>query len=117
MADTHKKPMTLSWYSCAGLSWCVSGIRPLDGPFHPYDPLGWLCLFIIKANLMIQMLWDSGVEWDDAVPSEIENEWRKWGKNIVLSERVKNSQKIVNYSCSELHTFSDAVEVAYAAVS
>ena len=35
VADTHKKPMNLSWYSCAGLSWCMGGIRPLDGPFHP----------------------------------------------------------------------------------
>ena len=88
-----------------------------------YDPLGWLCPFIIKAKLMIQMLWESGVEWDEEVPSEIENEWRKWVKELSyvkelkIPRRYNQSEYKVDHSYTELHTFGDASEVAYAAVS
>lgn len=88
-----------------------------------YDPMGWLCPFIINAKLIIQMLWESGVEWDEAVPHEIENQWRNWIKDLVYLEKLKIPRRYtlsphkVNYNSSEIHTFGDASEAAYGAVT
>ena len=88
-----------------------------------YDPIGWLNPFIITVKLIIQSLWERGVEWDEAVPPDIEKKWNKWIEelsyiqSLKIPRRYNNSHNPVDHSRSELHTFGDASESAYAAVT
>lgn len=41
-----------------------------------FDPLGLLSPITIKAKILFQQIWKPKIEWDDAVPDEIEKEWR-----------------------------------------
>lgn len=36
-----------------------------------FDPLGFLVLFTLKANLLIQLMWRRNLEWDDEVLQNI----------------------------------------------
>lgn len=88
-----------------------------------YDPLGWLNPFTVVVKLMIQALWERGVEWDEIVPSDIEKKWKQWIQELSslqelkIPRRYNNSENAVDASRSELHVFGDASEVAYAAVA
>ena len=88
-----------------------------------YDPIGWLNPFIITVKLLIQALWESGVEWDEAVPPDIEKKWKKWIEELAhlqslkINRRYNQSGKSVDNDRSELHIFGDASEAAYAAVA
>ncbi|CAH2094399.1 unnamed protein product [Euphydryas editha] len=84
-----------------------------------YDPLGWIAPCIITAKVFIQKLWISGVGWDEELPPELSQEWRYYRSEL---------EKLVNFHIPrwigkreedmtiELHGFSDASNIAYAAV-
>ncbi|XP_075977746.1 uncharacterized protein LOC142977620 [Anticarsia gemmatalis] len=84
-----------------------------------YDPLGWIAPCIITAKVLIQKLWIAGISWDDELPSGLQEEWRQYRTDL---------DKLVNFHIPrwigkaesnvaiELHGFSDASNVAYAAV-
>ncbi|XP_045535769.1 uncharacterized protein LOC123721327 [Papilio machaon] len=84
-----------------------------------YDPLGWIAPCIITAKIFIQKLWISGLDWDDELSAELLAEWQFYrcelqklnGFRIPRWLQRKNNDQNV-----ELHGFSDASSVAYAAV-
>ena len=42
-----------------------------------FDPLGYLCPVIMKANIFMQQLWEKNMSWDDPLPTSLRNEWAK----------------------------------------
>ena len=88
-----------------------------------YDPLGLVNPCIVTVKLIIQELWERGIEWDETVPPDIEKKWSKWVdelgclKDLRIPRRYNKSDDLVDYSSSELHVFGDASEVAYGAVA
>lgn len=40
-----------------------------------FDPLGWVSPVIIRAKLLLQRLWSKGIDWDDALPNDLEQSW------------------------------------------
>ena len=85
-----------------------------------YDVLGWFSPATIKMKILLQKLWEEGLEWDDPVPSSIKDVWCKW-----RSELPELSHKYIprcyfdvasHISSIQLHGFSDASESAYSAV-
>ncbi len=85
-----------------------------------FDVLGWFSPSTIKVKILMQLLWECKVDWDDPVPSHIQDAWTQWREELpLLSQKHvprcyfdKKSQP----HCLQLHGFSDASEVAYAAV-
>ncbi|XP_063533695.1 uncharacterized protein LOC134743993 [Cydia strobilella] len=84
-----------------------------------FDPLGWVAPCVILAKVMIQKLWLTGITWDEEVPSNLINEWSTYREELAMLTQVhiprwirlkKTSKKI------ELHGFSDASKIAFAAV-
>ena len=73
-----------------------------------YDVLSWFTPVIIKAKILLQKVWESGVDWDKDVPESVAEEWSLWSSQLksLLCEIVS----------IQLHGFSDASESAYAAV-
>lgn len=84
-----------------------------------FDPLGWIAPAITTAKVLIQQVWLSGAEWDSELPDSILKDWLHFRNNLKsLTEfripRWIHSKK--DDKVFELHGFSDASNVAYAAV-
>ncbi|XP_055589862.1 uncharacterized protein LOC129742041 [Uranotaenia lowii] len=81
-----------------------------------FDPLGLTSPVVIRAKMMLQELWQEPCGWDDQVPDKIRT---KWGHYCVELPKIFN-YKINRYvflpqAIIQLHTFSDASELAYGA--
>ncbi|XP_076658785.1 uncharacterized protein LOC143362467 [Halictus rubicundus] len=84
-----------------------------------YDPLGWITPTVIQAKILMQDLWLSGIDWDDALPEELAAQWSSFTTSLpdVQHLLVPRWLGIRDHGeeC-ELHGFADASTRAYAAV-
>ena len=85
-----------------------------------FDPLGLASPFIIKAKILTQQLCLLGLDWDDPIPNSHLTKWNAWLHKLPELEKVSIPRCIQpkkrNVTQSELHTFCDASEEAFAAV-
>ena len=84
-----------------------------------FDPLGWVSPSVIVAKIIIQKLWLSGISWDDEVPETILKEWLTYRDDLCQLSELQIPRWIKtkrNNTLVELHGFSDASKLAYAAV-
>ncbi|XP_065356268.1 uncharacterized protein LOC135950663 [Calliphora vicina] len=82
-----------------------------------FDPAGWLTPIIIQAKILLQELWQDGVEWDESVKSHIFIKWNIFIENAQYIEEIK-IPRWVNFQPEnfiQLHGFCDASERAYCA--
>lgn len=88
-----------------------------------YDPLGLIGNILMFLKITLQEIWRSGVGWDDPILAPQEEKLSRW---LCLFPKIKGLkiprcylQNIISYDKSnvELHTFVDASENGYAAVS
>jgi len=85
-----------------------------------FDPMGFLAHFIVKAKILMQDIWRSGVGWDDEIPSSLDEKWQDWVSELdnVASYRVPRCYSLLIHSeLPELHIFCDASEKAFSAVA
>lgn len=84
-----------------------------------FDPLGWLAPVIIRAKIMFQELWRTGLDWKQELPKNIAEPWLSFRNELHQLEKIK-IDRWMRYGSDmltfELHGFSDASEKAYAAV-
>lgn len=80
-----------------------------------FDPLGLLSPCIIQSKILIQRLWIKGIDWDQSVPDDIQEGWNEISKNLPLLADLHIPRKVIGDSPKsiELHSFSDASQVAY----
>ena len=85
-----------------------------------FDVLGWFAPAIITVKILLQRVWEEKVEWDEPVPLSIYDTWLRWRSELVMltSRHIPRcyfpiDRHIVD---TEIHGFSDASELAYAAV-
>ncbi|XP_018371801.1 PREDICTED: uncharacterized protein LOC108766795 [Trachymyrmex cornetzi] len=96
-------------------------ILPRD-QFYPkslYDPLGLIAPVIIRAKIFSQELWLAKVDWDTPLSLELQQRWVKYRQQ--LPELINlNIPRWLQTSSStrsiQLHGFSDASQLAMAAV-
>lgn len=84
-----------------------------------YDPLGWAAPSVIIAKVLIQKLWISGVEWDDEIPSNLLSDWHNYRIGLLKLTEIRIPRwfgSSFRESKIDLHGFSDASKIAYAAV-
>ena len=85
-----------------------------------YDVLGWYSPTIMKAKILLQLLWSVKVGWDDPVPDSLLEEWLQWRSGLhLLSSHHKprcHYPKGATLTSVQLHGFSDASEKAYSGV-
>ena len=46
-----------------------------------YDPLGWLTPVVIAAKCLMQQLWFQKLQWDEPLPTDLEDHWSKYYKS------------------------------------
>lgn len=85
-----------------------------------YDPLGLLGPFTLQSRILMQEIWRSGVDWDDAIRDEEQVGWLKWTQNLQKMKAcaIPRCLTPVNkkYANAQLHMFCDASLKAYTAV-
>lgn len=89
----------------------------MSSSFKTFDPLGLLSPVIVQSKMMLQKLWQQKLDWDHAIPQEIEQEWTKYANNLLLIKDIQVDRRVLsdNPKVIELHSFSDASESAFGA--
>ncbi|KAK3715636.1 hypothetical protein QZH41_008075 [Actinostola sp. cb2023] len=94
----------------------------LSVSYSLFDPLGFIAPYIMKAKLILQMLSRKGIGWDDPLAEEDSVQWSRWLEDISKLEEIKiercfKPKGFGKIKLVELHIFSDASHVGYAAVA
>ncbi|XP_058456399.1 uncharacterized protein LOC131433814 [Malaya genurostris] len=89
-----------------------------------FDPLGLIANFLMYLKVLIQEVWRSGLGWDDEISGILLHKWRLWLRVLPEVQQVsvprcyrKCTSASDDTNMIELHTFVDASENGYAAVS
>lgn len=86
-----------------------------------FDPLGFLSCHTIGLKILLQEVWRSGIGWDDPLPESLYIKWSQWKSTIPLITDIEiprcYSLILSDSENIQLHTFVDAGEYAYCAVS
>ena len=86
-----------------------------------FDPLGLVAHFLIYLKVLLQEIWRSGAQWDDEINDALFLKWQFWLQVLPELECVEvprcyHNKNFVDGQI-ELHTFVDASENGFAAVS
>ncbi|KRY17347.1 hypothetical protein T12_7757, partial [Trichinella patagoniensis] len=86
-----------------------------------FDPIGCLAPFLVRAKILFQSLWETGVDWDEPLPEEVNRLWIDWKRELDDLPLVRFPRALVSVPLNqakriELHAFCDASERAYGAV-
>ncbi|KAL0269074.1 UNVERIFIED_CONTAM: hypothetical protein PYX00_006909 [Menopon gallinae] len=82
-----------------------------------FDPLGWSAPVLVTAKVFLQDLWSVKVDWDAALPKELEESWSRYYTSLQDLQDIQIPRWIHTRAGSpcELHGFSDGSQRAYAA--
>jgi hypothetical protein len=86
-----------------------------------FDILGFVSHFIIRAKILMQQIWKKGIEWDQKLPDNLQQSWLVWLQDLSQLSQIRiprcYTTRSLNDAIVEMHTFVDASESAYAAVT
>lgn len=82
-----------------------------------FDPLGLISPITTPAKRIFQDTWRYKTDWDDPLPDELEEKWKKWITSLstIKQLRIPRCYDYGQSTSRQLHTFVDASEEAYAA--
>ena len=85
-----------------------------------FDPLGFVMPSVVRAKILMQEVWISGIDCNDQLPENILNKAKKWfpelqDLGIIKVGRCLRRSSTQVVTDQSFHVFSDASENAYAA--
>ena len=85
-----------------------------------FDPCGFIAPFTVRAKMLVQQLWSTGLGWDENLPEDMLSLWQAWLSELQQLKAFELPRHHPNFTSQvkdiELHVFSDAPEAAFAAV-
>lgn len=85
-----------------------------------FDPIGYTAPVALIPKLLLKILHELKLGWDDDVPTEVNNKFLQWVNKLKCLQSLfiprRLSQENINQCKLSIHCFSDASKVAYAAV-
>ena len=88
-----------------------------------FDSLGMASPFILGARLILQKVSISGADWDDVLPLDVKDKWKKWLLSLnklndfsISRNCFDDRDKTINTAVYELHGFCDASNLAFSCV-
>jgi hypothetical protein len=88
-----------------------------------YDPLGFISPYILRAKMLLQNLWEMGLDWDELIPNSVRCAWLDWLAELPelvyfsLRRCYWPAEFITSAMVYNLHIFCDASEKAFGTVS
>ncbi|XP_014667636.1 PREDICTED: uncharacterized protein LOC106809165 [Priapulus caudatus] len=84
-----------------------------------FDPIGFTSAFIIRGKILMQELWQIGIGWDDALSTEVTNEWRKFFTQLEKLDGISFNRCLMPKASrpTGIVVFCDASEAAFGAVA
>lgn len=86
-----------------------------------FDPIGFVAQFTVYMKILLQEIWSSGIGWDDTLPDGIYASWKIWMAELLKIKELRIPRcymlSVINPVEIQLHTFVDASEAAFGAVS
>ena len=84
-----------------------------------FDPLQFLAPYTTRAKMLMQEIWQAGVEWDEVLPVHLHAKWTQWVSELAELSYVQipHCLRQTNPTSIYLHVFSDSSEKAYATVT
>ena len=89
-----------------------------------FDPIGFLCGWLLRPKILMQRLWQRGLDWDDEIPSDLVHLWDSWVEECTSLADLTIPRYVFSHGAGvdpstevDLHTFCDASEDGFAAVS
>ena len=81
-----------------------------------YDPVGFAAAFLIRAKIGMQVLWQTGVDWDEEPPPTIRYKWIELFKEMKELSKITFQRSLCSANATEppmLCVFSDASQDAF----
>ncbi|UYV65695.1 hypothetical protein LAZ67_3005166, partial [Cordylochernes scorpioides] len=84
-----------------------------------FDPIGFLAPVLLPAKLLIQQAWTVKTDWDEPLPSTIQENFMKWYSELDTLADIKIPRRVGHGIRAHwsLHIFCDASQSAYAAAA
>ncbi|XP_065081034.1 uncharacterized protein LOC135703683 [Ochlerotatus camptorhynchus] len=88
-----------------------------------FDPMGFVSYFLVHGKVLMQNIWATGIDWDEAVNEELYDRWRHWIGYFPQLDTLRIPRCYFqtpfpdNFDQLELHVFVDASDSAYACVA
>jgi len=82
-----------------------------------FDPLGLLSPAVIAYKIFLQKLWQDKLQWDELLPTHLQQEWNQLLQTIPKLSQLKINKKVIcsNATNIQIHGFCDSSERAYGA--
>ncbi|XP_072159686.1 uncharacterized protein [Bemisia tabaci] len=122
-ADSSESLLGLQWQPSSDIfSFKVEKITPVytkrgiaSVVAQIFDPLGLISPIMLKGKQFLQQLWLLGIDWDEAVPLELQAQWKKYTEELIkISEiRIPRHVSLINGVKFDLVGFSDASKLGY----
>ncbi|XP_072160829.1 uncharacterized protein [Bemisia tabaci] len=122
-ADSSESLLGLQWQPSSDIfSFKVEKITPVytkrgiaSVVAQIFDPLGLISPIMLKGKQFLQQLWLLGIDWDDAVPLELQAQWKKYTEELIkISEiRIPRHVSLIDGVKFDLVGFSDASKLGY----
>ena len=85
-----------------------------------FDPMGFLTPFVIRAKILFQTIWQQGLQWDQLLPKDLHEQFRKWLIDLSVLQQWSIRRCFFSIHWSQkpklaVHGFGDASEHAYGA--
>ena len=85
-----------------------------------FDISGWFAPALVSITILLQLIWEEGVDWDNPVPETIQLAWRQWRFELptLLCKGVPRCffLRHVQVASLQIHGFSDTSGDAYAGI-
>ncbi|XP_058839804.1 uncharacterized protein LOC131695363 [Topomyia yanbarensis] len=78
-----------------------------------YDPLGLIAPIIIRAKMLLQLLWTLSLDWDEDVPGEVQTRWKGFASELPDLSSYRISRYAFGEGDIQLHCFADASKAVY----
>lgn len=83
-----------------------------------FDPLGLVAHKAIIGRLIVRETWKVDCDWDDTIPTEVNNRWEQWISELRGLAHLRIPRWVgLSQDNREIHVFVDASERAMAAVA
>ena len=69
-----------------------------------FDPLGYISPYIMKAKILFQEAWFQGLEWDQEVTPQINEEFKNWSEGL---QEIKDNFKVKRQYMQNRYTDED----------